>query len=180
MKSRPTLPILCSVLSLVLAVIVCSSPLAAQSLTSGDVAGTVTDFSGAAVPGATVTLKNNDTGSTQTATTNGTGAYRFALINPGNYPVSAAAQGFQTSEHPVSVAVGQASGVNLQLQVATANQTVEVTAQGGSVETENGNVSTSLSPEMVANIPNPGNDLTYFVQTAPGATMNTQAGYGNR
>ncbi|HEY3974517.1 MAG TPA: carboxypeptidase regulatory-like domain-containing protein [Candidatus Sulfotelmatobacter sp.] len=150
-----------------------------QSLTSGDVGGTVTDPSGAAVPNATVTLKNNDTGTTQTANSSSTGAYRFALLNPGSYSVSATAPGFQGSQQVVSVAVGQASSVNIKLQVATSSTTVEVTAQGSNLQVDNGNVSTTISPEIVANIPNPGNDLTYYVQTAPGATMNTQAGYGN-
>lgn len=160
----------------------CAVPtlLLAQSLTSGGVSGTITDPSGAAVPNATVTLKNRDTGITQTAQTNSTGAYRFALLNPGNYEVSANAQGMQNSaEQAVSVAVGQTAMVNVQLQVAGARQTVEVTAQPGVIQTENGNVSTTISPEIIANQPNPGNDLSYYVQTAPGATMNTQAGYGN-
>lgn len=156
-------------------------PIAAlgQSLTTGGITGTVTDPSGAALPSATVTLKNQDTGTTQTSTTNSTGAYRFSLINPGNYNVSAAAQGFQGSAQSVSVAVGQASTVNIKMQVATASQTVEVTAQEGAIQTDNGNVSATITPEIVANMPNPGNDLTYYVQTAPGATMNTQGGYGN-
>jgi len=184
MPARPLLPLLISVFSLIflfliLALIVSPLPLAAQSLTSGDIAGTIADPSGAAIAGAAVTLKNKDTGTIQTATTNGTGAYRFALINPGNYLVSVTARGFQTAEHSVSVGVGQATAVNLKLQVAAASQTIEVSAQEGSIETENGNVSTTLSPDMVANIPNPGNALSYFLQTAPGATMNTQAGYGN-
>ena len=67
----------------------------AQSLTSGGVTGTVTDPSGAAVPNANVTLKNNDTGATQNTTTNSTGAYRFALLNPGSYSLSVKAPGFQ-------------------------------------------------------------------------------------
>ena len=150
-----------------------------QSLTSGDVGGTVTDPSGAAVQNATVTLKNSDTGATQTTNTNSTGAYRFHLLNPGNYIVSVASQGFQGHEQNVTVAVGQASTVNISLQVASASQTVEVTAQGGAIQTDNGNVSTTISPEIVSTMPNPGNDLTYYVQTAPGATMNTQGGYGN-
>ncbi len=151
----------------------------AQSLTSGDLTGTVLDPSGAAVPSATVTLKNSDTGSTQTTTTTNTGAYRFHLLNPGSYTVSSTATGFQGRAQNVTVAVGQTSTVNLQMQLASASQTVEVTAQAGVIQTDNGNVSTNISPEIVASMPNPGNDLTYYVQTAPGATMNTQGGYGN-
>jgi carboxypeptidase family protein len=55
-------------------------PAAAQSLTSGDAAGTITDPSGAVVPNATVTLKSNDTGALQTRTSNAQGAYRFSLL----------------------------------------------------------------------------------------------------
>lgn len=152
----------------------------AQSLTTGDVAGTITDPSGAAVQGATVTLKNTATGVTTTATSNGTGAYRFPFLNPGTYTVTVTMKGFSTSApHAATVAVGQASTVNIQLSVAAAATTVEVSGVGSVIQTENGNVSTTISPEMVSNIPNPGNDLTYYVQLAPGATMNTQMGYGN-
>lgn len=149
------------------------------SLTSGDVNGTITDPSGAAVPNAKVILKNTETGASQSTTSNATGAYRFSLLNPGTYSVSATSQGLQGTPHTISVAVGQSSTMNIQLQVSGATQTVEVTAEGGVIQTDNANVATTISPEIVANIPNPGNDLTYYVQTAPGTTMNTQAGYGN-
>jgi carboxypeptidase family protein len=167
-----------SVLVLLLAGIL-SIPAVGQSLVSGDIAGTITDPSGAVVPNATVTLKNNGTGQTQTTTTNSSGTYRFSLLPPAQYTVTAAATGFQNVEKAVTVAVGQASQLNLQLAVGGSNQTVEVTAEGAVVQTENGNISTTFTPEQVELVPNPGNDLSYIVQTAPGAVMNTQAGYGN-
>jgi hypothetical protein len=152
----------------------------AQSLTTGAVAGTVTDPSGAAVQGANVTLKNDATGVTTTVISNATGAYRFQFLNPGNYTVTVQMSGFSVSApQAATVAVGQASTVNVQLQVAATTTTVEVSGVGSVIQTENGNVATTISPEIVSNIPNPGNDLTYYVQLAPGATMNTQAGYGN-
>jgi Carboxypeptidase regulatory-like domain len=152
----------------------------AQSLTAGDIAGTVLDPSGAAVPGANVTLTSLDTGAKQTTTTSATGAYRFALLNPGNYSVEATAAGFQAVQEKATVSVGQASTVNIKLAVGSANTTVvEVTAGSSVVQTENGNVSSTITPEAIANMPNPGNDLSYYVQTSPGATMNTQGGYGN-
>src|SRR6266567_1656080 len=152
---------LCLTLTLIAALFVCLPKLAvAQSLTSGGVTGTVTDPSGAAVPNASVTLKNNDTGATQNTTTTSSGAYRFALLNPGSYSVAVTSQGFQGVQQNVAVAVGQSSTVDMKLQVAAANTTVEVTAQGGVLQTDNGNVSTTVSPEIVANMPNPGNDLS--------------------
>src|SRR5581483_2619377 len=49
----------------------------------------------------------------------------------------------------------------------------------GVVQPQNANISTTFTPEQISAVPNPGNDLSYIVQTAPGAVMNTQAGYGN-
>lgn len=81
---------------LALLVIVLLAPsLIAQSLVSGDLTGTVTDPSGAVVPKAAVTLKNIGTGQTLTTTTNNSGAYRFSLLQPGPYTVSATASGFR-------------------------------------------------------------------------------------
>jgi hypothetical protein len=154
-------------------------PAAPQSLTSGDITGVVTDPTSAVLPNAQVTLKNNDTGATEKQNTNAAGTYRFSLLNPGNYTITATSSGFQTASESVTVAVGQASTANLQLAIAAAGTSVEVTTGANVIQTENGNISTTLSPEQIANIPNPGNDLSYYLQTTPGVTMNTQAGYGN-
>ena len=106
---------------LISAVIFSSTISWGQSLTSGGITGTVLDPSGAAVSGATITLKSRETGATQTTTSNATGAYRFSLLNPGDYSVSASSQGFQgATEHTVSVAVGQIATVNINLAVASA------------------------------------------------------------
>jgi len=151
-----------------------------QSFTTGDLTGIVSDPTGAIIPNATVTLKNTGTGSTQTRTSNAQGSYRFPLLNPGAYTVSATASGFSATQQTVSISVGQVATANLQLAVGTASPTtIEVVGGPALVQTENGNISTTFTPEQISTIPNPGNDLTYYLQTAPGATMNTQAGYGN-
>src|SRR5215472_16823618 len=80
--------------------------LVAQSLQTGDIQGTITDPSGAVVPAATVTLKNLGTGATQTTTTKSSGDYRFTLLKPGSYSVTASLQGFQNVERTVDVAIG--------------------------------------------------------------------------
>ena len=80
-----------AVLVAVLVATLVALPAAAQSLTSGDVAGVVTDSTGAAVSNAAVTLKNNDTGSSQVRNTSSQGAFRFQLLQPGTYTVSVAA-----------------------------------------------------------------------------------------
>jgi outer membrane receptor protein involved in Fe transport len=152
----------------------------AQSITSGDVAGTVTDPSGAAIPGAAVTLTNLSTNTSQKAATNSEGGYRFAFVSPGTYKLTISANGFQTQERPgVVVTPGQPTPVSVQLALAGASQTVEVVEAPTALQTENADVATAFSQNMIENLPNPGGDITYVAQTAPGVVMNTQSGYGN-
>jgi hypothetical protein len=166
-------------LTLLVAAFLLVPSLVAQSLVSGDLTGTVTDPSGAVVPDATVTARNNSTGQTLNTTTNSRGAYRFSLLSPGNYTVTANAQGFSKAETKAAVAVGQATTADVKLAVGSNSQTVEVTAATPLVQPDTAEVSTNFDQTMIANQPNAGNDLTYIAQTAPGVTMNTGQGYGN-
>src|SRR6185312_7203854 len=103
--------------------------MAAQSTTSGDITGVVSDPSGAAIPGATVTITNNATGAAHTRTTDPHGNYRFSLLSPGEYMVAATATGFAPRKANVVVNVGQVSAANLRMQVGSATQTVTVTSE---------------------------------------------------
>src|SRR5581483_2609169 len=93
------------------------APVFAQSLLSGDVAGTVTDPTGAVIPNASVTLKSLDTGAVQTTTTTAGGSYRFTLLKPGRYQVTANQTGFQNAERQVSVQVGSVATADLTMEV---------------------------------------------------------------
>lgn len=169
----------CPLLALGVLILLSGTLARAQSTTSGDVAGVVSDPSGAAIPGATVTLTNNATSATKTTVTNSQGSYRFSFLAPGSYVVTATATGFAPRKINVAVDVGQVQAANLNLQVGTSTQTVTVTAEAAPVQINNGNVSTSFSAAQVALVPNGGGDLTAAVQASPGAVMNTQAGFGN-
>jgi len=147
--------------------------LAAQSILTGDVVGTVTDPSGAVVSGATVTLSSVDTGSTQTAKTGSTGGFRFPLVKPGQYKLSVTATGFRTTTQTVSAAVSAVTTANLQLQLGQGTETVEVSGAAPLIETENANISTTYGTTQVENLPNGGNDITAFAYSAPGVLMNT-------
>ncbi|MGE5207601.1 MAG: carboxypeptidase regulatory-like domain-containing protein [Chlamydiota bacterium] len=156
-----------------------TAPLRAQNLVSGGVTGTVTDPSGAVVPNATVSLKSDATGQTLSQSTTATGVFRFQFLNPGAYTLTVKAANFKSTTSDVAVSVGQTTTSNMTLALSTASQTVTVTSEAPVIQTENGNVSTTFTPAQVALVPNPGNDLSYIAQTSPGATMNTQMGYGN-
>jgi Carboxypeptidase regulatory-like domain len=152
----------------------------AQSLTTGAIAGTVTDPSGAVVPNATVTVTNTDNGALRNTNSGADGTYTVPLLNPGNYDVKVTATGFRTSEQsPITVALSATTSLNIKLEVGQASQTVEVTAAAPLIETSNPNTTTNVNATQLSSLPNPGNDLSYVAQVAPGAVMNTTGGYGN-
>jgi hypothetical protein len=156
-----------------------STRVAAQTQSTGDVAGMVSDPSGGVVPDATVVLKDVAKGSTQETKTSKDGTYRFFLLTPGTYTITVTATGFNTENRSAEVNLGQIATVNIKLAVGASTTTVTVTEAAPLLQTENGNVATTLSNLQIQNVPNPGNDLSYIAQTAPGVVMNTQAGYGN-
>lgn len=151
----------------------------AQSNISGDISGTVTDASGAVLSNAQVTLRSQDTGATSVTNTSSTGGYRFSLLKPGVYRVTAKSTGFESSTLTISVATGQIAQADIKLTLGQATETVEVTAIEPLLHTDNAQMSTTFDMESVQQLPNPGNDLTFVAQTSPGAVMNTQSGYGN-
>jgi len=151
----------------------------AQSLISGDIAGTVTDPTHAVIANAEVDLKSVDEGTTQSTKTNGTGYYRFSLLKPGNYQVTVKETGFTSVEVPVTVAVGQTSTTDVSLTMSASTVTVEVTSAAPLINTTSASISTPYTQQEVALLPNPGGDITNIAQTAPGAQMNNTGGYGN-
>jgi hypothetical protein len=154
----------------------------AQSVTAGDISGAVTDSSGAIIPNASITVTNPATGATKTVTSGAAGEYRVSLLSPGSYKVTATAAGFSTISTIVTVAAGSVTTDNLKLSVGQNSTTVEVSATPEIVNTTNGDLTTVFTAEQVQALPNPGNDLTFVAQTAPGSVMNTgtaAGGYGN-
>jgi len=164
-------------------------PLRAQSGTSSAVAGSVADKSGAVIADAQVKATEVNTGAVRVVQSNGDGRFLFSQVNPGIYRIEVSAAGFGPGEsQPVSVSVGQTAAVNFTLSPAATSQIIEVSAQSGLMSLENANTSTTLEEKTIKGLPNPGQDLTYITQFAPGALMNTAGssndakaagGYGN-
>ena len=148
----------------------------AQTITTGELAGTVTDPSGAVVANAPVQLKNLDEGSVNNQNTTSSGYYHFSYLKPGNYSVTVSAPGFQASEKKVIVALGAAASANFTLGVGSSSTTVEVTTGAQAIETEDANLTANFNSRQIEMLPNAGNDLSAVALTAPGVVMNTSGG----
>jgi len=142
---------------LVVALVLFSLPAAfAQTITTGDVVGTVKDTTGAVVPGASVTLKSTDFGDTRTVATDNSGAFRFTFLKPGNYTAAASSAGLKTDLQKLAVEVGQVATVDLVAKVQATQEVIEVLASGAIVETENANLSTTYNTTQMEELPTPG------------------------
>jgi hypothetical protein len=131
------------------------------------------------MPGLTVTVASRETGLQRTAKTDNEGRYNFPQLRPGNYSVKVQAEGFEQQQYENVVAgLGQRQTVNFTLKIAQSKLTVEVTGEAPLIDPENANTATTLNAQALENLPNPGGDLTYPLQFAAGALMNT-AGSGN-
>jgi hypothetical protein len=164
----------------VVALALFSLPMAfAQTITTGDIVGTVKDTTGAIVPGASVTLKSVDFGDTRSVATDNNGSFRFTFLKPGNYTLAATAAGLKTDVQKLAVEVGQVNTVDLVAKVQSTQEVIEVLASGALVETENANLSTTYTTTQMEELPMPGGDMTTIAFTAPGVVMSTGGGYGN-
>src|SRR5215471_4896056 len=105
----------------------------------GILSGVVRDATGAAVPGATVTVTDQDTGETRTVTSEATGAYRIDAISPGNYKVHVEVAGFQKFDaKDVAVRPSLVTSFDPMVQVGSVDTSIEVTADSALLSTENG------------------------------------------
>jgi len=151
----------------------------AQTLTTGEVTGVISDSTGAVVPSVEVTLKNDATNDVRTQVTGAEGRYRFSLLPPGDYTMSAQTAGLKSNNQKVQVIVGQQQAVNLTLSVTGTSETVEVSAESPVIQTENANLSTAVAPIQLTQLPMNGGDLTTVAFTVPGVRVNVGGGNGN-
>src|ERR1700732_4239944 len=168
-------------LVLILAVVASLSPpqALAQGETTSAIVGQVRDTTNAVVPGATVTIANPETGLKRSAKTDDAGRFNFPQLKPGTYSVKAEALGFEPLQNDNVVSgLGQKQTVDFTLKVARSSETVEVNSEAPLINPEDANTSTTLNAPALENLPNPGGALTYPLQFAPGALINT-AGSGN-
>jgi hypothetical protein len=151
----------------------------AQGETTSAIVGEVRDATHAVVPGATVIITNRETGLRRSAQTDAAGRFNFPQLKPGAYSVKVEAQGFEPRQNDNIVSsLGQKQTVDFTLRVARSSETVEVNSEAPIINPADANTSTTLNTPALEDLPNPGGDLTYPLQFAAGALINT-AGSGN-
>jgi len=144
---------------------------------NGSIDGTVTDASGAAVPSASVTVRNMDTGVTQKTTTTDAGIYSVPNLPPGRYAVTVEAASLKKlTQEGVTVVTGTATALNLTMQVGGVSESIVVSADATQLQTTSSEIGVTVSPTLVQNLPlqvsgtvrNP----VQFVQLVPGFVGN--------
>ncbi len=151
-------------------VLACLGGSALQAQTSrGTVTGSILDPSSANVPNAKVELKNNATNIVRTTTTNEAGLYRFDAVDPGNYQITAAVQGFRGAlTTPFDVTGGQLASVDIKLEVGTQASVVEVSADTALLQTESPVRGASIGPTQITDLPVALRNPVALALTAPG------------
>ncbi len=122
---------------------------------SGDLVGTVLDASGSGVPNAIITATNPATGAKTSGTANAAGQYRLSNLPPGNYDLSAAAQGFTTSIlRGVYVQLNQTNTANLTIQIGSVATSVDVGAAAATIDTTTAQIATTYTTKEAQDLPN--------------------------
>ena len=165
--------------ALMLVLAVATTPAFAQGgSTASSIVGTVTDASGAVIPGATVVVKNNGTGTEFNAVSNEQGGFTIPQVDPGSYSVTVTLMGFKTFvAKDVRVNAATPASVRATLEVGGLEETVVV--QGGSeiIQTQSAAVSTTIDTNQILKLPTGSRSALDFVTTLPG--VNTPGGNRN-
>ena len=137
---------------------------------AANIVGTVTDTSGAIIPGVKVTVSNPDKGVVRNLTSNSAGEYTAARIPIGAYEISAEAAGFQKLVHSgITLQVGQTLRVDLQLTIGALTQEVKVTGNIATVQTETASVSDVVTGGQIQNLELNGRNVMAFITLVPGS-----------
>ena len=144
---------------------------AAQNL-YGSMTGTITDGSGASVPGANVNIKDEQTGLALSAVTDSSGTYTIRNITGGTYTLRASLQGFKEFvQTGIPVTAGGIVRINGKLEIGALSESVTVTTEAALLKTDKADVSTDLKPADVVNLPlNQYRNYQYLMNLVPGAT----------
>ena len=141
------------------------------TISTGSINGTVVDATGAAVPGAKITIKHIDTGVTTNLTTNSSGFYNSGSVPPGKYLVKVEAKGFKTAEEQLNVKIANNTAVNFSLKIGQESTTVRVDASAVTVNTETTSVEGVLTARQIDSLPVNGRNFLDLAQLEPGVQI---------
>jgi len=160
-----------------LALFLAAAPVCAQTdVTTGRIAGVVTDENGAPLPGATIEAKNRATGLTLVQVTDGRGLYRILNVPGGTYEITASIARFEKGKKTAAVTIGSAPTVDFALRLTGVAQEVTVTGEVPAVETTQTATQTTVDANAIASLPSNGRNFTNFVLLAPNTQIDTQRG----
>lgn len=143
---------------------------------TGEITGTVTDPSGAAVSGAKITATSTATSAERVVTTNEAGNYDLPALIPGIYDLKAEFTGFRTAERKgVELQVGQVARLDFTMQLGNVAETIEVSGGAPVLETENATIGTVIENKRIIDLPLNGRNPLQLVSLTPGATTNGPA-----
>jgi hypothetical protein len=146
-----------------------STGTARSQVASSDILGTVTDSTGAAVPGASVHIENLETHLTRDVVSGDNGGYTFTQLQPGTYAVTVKGNGFKTFNNPsLQLVAGDRARIDAALAVGGSDQTIEVTTQPSALQTDSTNVGSTIDAKAVGDLPLNGRNVYGLVQVAPG------------
>jgi hypothetical protein len=135
--------------------------------------GVITDPSEAAIPGATVTLRNTATGIERQESPDQSGHYLFSFVDPGRYSLTVKAPGFKTAvRQGIAVSINDNLKFDVQLTLGQSAETVEVTADVGAVQAESSSLGSVISRETVDMQPLKGHSSLFLYMDAPGVVGN--------
>ncbi len=155
-----------------------ASAVQAQSTTEGGIAGVVRDATGAAIPGASVTLHDEGTNADTPLRTDGNGYYKQALLLPGTYDVIVKAQGFgDYKATSVAVTVGSVSEVDATMTLGSTASVVEVSGEAPVLKFESPEISTTLTSKEILDLPLNGGRWSDLALLTPGAISDAN-GFG--
>ena len=149
------------------------------SAINGEITGTVTDPSGAAVSGATVEISNTDTGFKQSAKTGDTGLYRFTVLPLGTYEIAVQASGFGTTRRSgIALSAGATATVDIAVNVAGTTTMVDVTASAAITEPSRIDLGSTLDENMTRNLPLVSRNPYNFILFQPNVSGRANTEFG--
>src|SRR6202453_153206 len=156
-------------LVMVLGLCCASQPLLSQQ-TTASITGTVEDSSGAALPGATITARDVERGTSATTKSGEGGVYNFNDIPIGNYEVKAEAAGFDTAvQPPITLVLNQRARVDFKMKIGAVTNTVQVSSEAAQLQAETTQVSTLINANTITGIPLATRNYVELTLLAPGS-----------